>query len=68
MSNWGITSEDAARVGLVKKQTGWLTSSVALARILSGVCSNVDRSRPWRRHVQLINGRATATRCYPPLL
>ena len=68
MCRWEMTSEDAQGVGLVKKETGWLTSSAELARILSGVCSNAAGGRPWHRHVQLINGRASAARAYPPKL
>ena len=39
-----------------------------LAELLEGVCSNVDGSRPWHRHVHLMGGLAHGAREYPPKL
>ena len=67
MCNWDMESEDENGMGLVKKETGWLTSSPELAMTLKGVCSNTDGSRPWHRHVPLIGGgRARKAAVYPP--
>ena len=62
--------EDEQGKGYVLKQTGWITNSPILARILQGECSNMTGERPWHRHVQLSpgSGRAYLARVYPPKL
>ena len=66
MCRWGMMSEDASGPGYVRKETGWLTNSSELARILEGMCSRVYGD--WHRHVHLINGRAARAKRYPPKL
>jgi len=72
MCRWGMESTDKRvdppRTGYVRKETGWMTNSKRLAELLEGVCSNVDGSRPWHRHVHLIGGLGKAARIYPPAL
>ena len=51
-----------------KKETGWVTNSRRLADRLEGICSNADGSRPWHRHVHLVNGLGHHARVYTPEL
>ena len=67
MCRWHMKSEDAQGEGYVRKQTKWLTNSKVLADILDGECSN-KKGNTWHRHVQLINGRASEAKVYPPML
>ena len=66
MCRFDMMSEDEHGVSYVKKETQFVTNSPRLAEALQGVCSNMDGSRPWHRHVHLINGRASRAKEYPP--
>ena len=66
MCRFDMMAEDGQGMGFARKETRYLTNSPRLAAALEGVCSNFDASRPWHRHVQLINGRATMAKVYPP--
>ena len=72
MCRWEMTATDKRacppRTGYVLKETTWLTNCPALAKILAGICSNKDGSKPWHRHVQLIGGIAAGAAVYPPAL
>ena len=71
MCRWDMWATDKRGLqgsGFVRKETGWLTNSPILARILEGRCSNVTGEREWHRHVHLIGGLAKAARIYPPKL
>ena len=72
MCNWGMTATDKGEevpfTGYVRKETKWMTNCKPLADLLEGVCSNVDESAPWHRHVHLINGLAAQAAVYPPAL
>ncbi len=72
MCRWEMTATDRKvwphRTGYVRKETGWMTNSKELAELLEGICSNVDGSRPWHKHVHLIGGLGKAARIYPPKL
>ena len=72
MCNWGMTATDKREevpfTGYVRKETKWMTNCKPLADLLEGVCSNVDESAPWHRHVHLINGLAAQAAVYPPAL
>ena len=53
-------------VGLVRKETGWLTNSRVLAHTLSQECSNKKGDQEWHRHVTLMGGgRAAKAAKYP---
>lgn len=68
MCRWGMVATDSRGTAPVLKETGWLTNSPVLAKRLAGVCSNKHSSKPWHRHVGLINGRSAEARIYPPRL
>ena len=51
-----------------RKETCWVTNSKRLANRLEGVCSNVDGSRPWHRHVHLTQSLGHFARVYTPEL
>eukprot|EP00974_Lingulodinium_polyedra_P076611 7415301-Lingulodinium_polyedra.AAC.1 len=57
---FGMTSEDEKGTGLVKKPTGIITNSAALAKELA-----TKKCRGDHRHVQLMGGRAAACQRYP---
>ena len=58
------TGDDGVE-GYVRKDTTFLTSSLELAKVLQGVCSN-ERGKDLHRHVHLIGGgQATAAAEYP---
>jgi hypothetical protein len=67
MCRWGMKAidrrENPPREGFVRKETGWLTNSPVLAKILEG---GVDQCT--HRHVHLIGGLAAAAAVYPPKL
>jgi len=67
MCHWDMQSVDGQGVGLVKKETGYLTNCPELAKALRTLCSNVTGTRPWHRHVPLLGGgRAAKAAVYPP--
>ena len=69
MCRWDMTQEDAAGVGFIRKETGWLTNSQVLADLLQGVCVNLKKDRKeWHRHIMLVGGRAQYAQVYPPKL
>ena len=68
MCVWGMTSKDAQGEGLVKKETYWVTNSRYIALELNQECTNATGSKPWHRHVHLVDHRAHAARIYPPKL
>ena len=69
MCRWGMKSKDASGIGYVRKPTKWATNSWELAKVLQSDCPNKGTdSRAWRRHIQLVNGRAKAAQIYPPAL
>ena len=68
MRVWGMTSKDAQGEGLVEKETYWVTNSRFIARELDRECTNATGSKPWHRHVHLVDHRAHAARIYPPKL
>ncbi len=51
-----------------RTDAGWMPSSSYIAEALRGVSSSYDDSRPFHRHVHLINGRAGAAKVYTPEL
>ena len=51
-----------------RKETCWVTNSKRLANRLEGVCSNIDGSRPWHRHVRLTQSLGHFARVYTPEL
>lgn len=56
---YGLTSRDAEGEALAKKPTRFLTNSKALKQALSMKCQGC------KRHVQLVEGRASAAQEYP---
>ena len=60
MCRWGMTVHNQhGEKGFARKETKWLTNSLVLAEILSGVCPNQDTNNPsedWHRHIRLISG------------
>ncbi|CAK9049785.1 Retrovirus-related Pol polyprotein from transposon TNT 1-94 [Includes: Protease [Durusdinium trenchii] len=60
MCRWGMKATDQQGEGFVRKETRYLTNSVAIAAALSGQCSGEHR------HVHLVNGRARQAQKYPP--
>ena len=57
---WGMKATDQQGEGFVRKETRYLTNSVAIAAALSGQCNG------GHRHVHLVNGRARQAQKYPP--
>ena len=49
MSRWEMMQTDSEGPGYVRKESGWLTNSQELAKLLEGVCPNQDpdRSSEW---------------------
>ena len=68
MCCWDMMDSDELGEGYIRKETGWMTNCPELAAILEGVCSNVDGSREWHRHIHLKDGRTHRARVYPPEL
>ncbi|CAK9017766.1 Retrovirus-related Pol polyprotein from transposon TNT 1-94 [Durusdinium trenchii] len=60
MCRWGMKATDQQGEGFVRKETRYLTNSVAIAAALSGQCNG------GHRHVHLVNGRARQAQKYPP--
>ena len=66
MCAFGMTSQDEAGEGLVKKTTRILSTSEEVLRRLSKRCENSGRSDEEKhRHVHLIQGRAQRVQIYP---
>ena len=59
---YGLTSRDAEGEAPAKKPTRFLTDSIALKQALSMKCQGC------KRHVQLVEGRASASQEYPKAL
>ncbi|CAJ1332419.1 unnamed protein product [Effrenium voratum] len=57
-----MKAEDGQGVGLVRKETCYVTNSAEMAKALEGRCEGRHR------HVHLINGRAREAQVYPPKL
>lgn len=68
MCKWGMTAIDSnGQQGYVRKETGWMTNSPVLARVLEGTCSN-NLGGEWHRHIYCMGGIAKAAQVYPPKL
>ena len=67
MCAYGMTAEDEVGIGLVKKPTRIMSSSPEVLKRVEARCSNEDGDEQ-HRHVQLVQGRATAAQVYPRLL
>ena len=52
----------------VRKETGWMTNSPLLAKILEQSCSNDVGGKPWHRHISLVGWVAHFAARYPPRL
>ena len=67
---WEMQAEDPQGLqgkGYVRKETGWLTNSAALAESLAEQCSN-ETGDLWHRYVHLVGGIARGAAVYPPKL
>ena len=67
MCRFGMCSVDAAGRSLVLKPTYFMTNSAHIAAELNRLCDNKVAGTQ-HRHVQLMNGRASAAQVYPEAL